>query len=177
MWPNGEVLCCDREFYVGTELAKARRNYVATEQFYVATELARVGRIYVVIKDFYVVTELATIESSAAHDKARNAKASTYDSVTPCCVPTEEAMRARQTRLGAHERDARATENSLSRQTWTVTKKKKKNPRDLWCHTKYNDQQLLFEFIRGIELKEINQIQDKINLLQNKQQQIKFLQK
>ena len=44
-------------------------------------------------------------------------------------------------------------------------------------HTKYNDQQLLFEFIRGIELKEINQIQDKINILQNKQQQIKFLQK
>ena len=44
-------------------------------------------------------------------------------------------------------------------------------------HAKYNVQQLLFEFIRGIELKEINQIQDKINILQNKQQQIKFLQK
>ena len=39
------------------ELAKARRNYVVTEQFYVAIELARVGRIYVTIEDFYVVTD------------------------------------------------------------------------------------------------------------------------
>ena len=38
------------------ELAKARRNYVATEQFYVVIELAKVGRIYVTIEDFYVVT-------------------------------------------------------------------------------------------------------------------------
>ena len=31
VWPNGKVLCCDREFYVRTEFAKARRNYVAIE--------------------------------------------------------------------------------------------------------------------------------------------------
>ena len=109
-------LCCDREFYVGIELAKARRNYVAIEQFYVATELAKVGRIYVVTKDFYVATELATTESSATHDKAGRAKASTHDSVTPCCVPTEEAMCARQTRLGAHDRPWASKKGTRARQ-------------------------------------------------------------
>ena len=44
-------------------------------------------------------------------------------------------------------------------------------------HTKHKDQQILFEFVKGIEIKEINQLQDKINLLQSKQQQVKFLQK
>ena len=43
--------------------------------------------------------------------------------------------------------------------------------------TTYKDQQILFEFVKGIELKEINQLQDKINLLQHKQQHVKFLQK
>ena len=31
--------------------------------------------------------------------------------------------------------------------------------------TKYNNQEILFEFIKGIEVKEINQVQDFINLL------------
>ena len=35
--------------------------------------------------------------------------------------------------------------------------------------TTYKDQQILFEFFKGIELKKINQIQDNINLLQHKQ--------
>ena len=62
VWPNGEVLCCDASlgrfsiateyFYVATEVAKARRNYVVREQFYVATELARVGRISFTIEGF-----------------------------------------------------------------------------------------------------------------------------
>ena len=43
--------------------------------------------------------------------------------------------------------------------------------------TKYNNQEILFEFIRGIEVKEINQIQDFISLLQQKQKQVKFLKK
>ena len=43
--------------------------------------------------------------------------------------------------------------------------------------TYYKNQPILFDFIKGVELKEINQIQDKINLLHNKQQQVKFLQK
>ena len=43
--------------------------------------------------------------------------------------------------------------------------------------TKYKDQEILFEFIRGIEVKEINQVQDFINLLQQKQKQVKFLKK
>ena len=43
--------------------------------------------------------------------------------------------------------------------------------------TKYNNQEILFEFIRGIEVKEINQVQDFINLLQQKQKQVKFLKK
>ena len=43
--------------------------------------------------------------------------------------------------------------------------------------TKYNNQEILFEFIRGIEVKEINQVQDFISLLQQKQKQVKFLKK
>ena len=42
---------------------------------------------------------------------------------------------------------------------------------------KYNNQEILFEFIKGIEVKEINQVQDFISLLQQKQKQVKFLQK
>ena len=41
--------------------------------------------------------------------------------------------------------------------------------------TKYNNQEILFEFIKGIKVKEINQVQDFINLLQQKQQHVKFL--
>ena len=90
-------------FSVATELAKARRNYVTTEQFYVAIELARVGRISISTKDFYVMIELAMTESFAAHDRVGRAKAGAHDSVAPCCVATEEAMRARQTRLGVRD--------------------------------------------------------------------------
>ena len=43
--------------------------------------------------------------------------------------------------------------------------------------TKYNNQEILFEFIRRIEVKEINQVQDFISLLQQKQKQVKFLKK
>ena len=43
--------------------------------------------------------------------------------------------------------------------------------------TKYNDQEILFEFIKGIEVKEINQVQDFIYLVQQKQKQVKFLKK
>ena len=43
--------------------------------------------------------------------------------------------------------------------------------------TKYNNQEILFEFIRGIEVKEINQVQDFISLLQQKQKHVKFLKK
>ena len=41
--------------------------------------------------------------------------------------------------------------------------------------TKHNNQEILFKFIKGIEVKEINQIQDFINLLRQKQQHVKFL--
>ena len=43
--------------------------------------------------------------------------------------------------------------------------------------TKYNNQEILFEFIKGIEVKEINQVQDFINLLKKTQQYAKFLKK
>ena len=42
---------------------------------------------------------------------------------------------------------------------------------------KFNNQEILFEFIRGIEVKEINQVQDFISLLKQKQKQVKFLKK
>ena len=61
-------------------------------KFYVAIELARVRRISVATEDFYVATYLATTESSAAHNKARRAKAGVHDSVASCCVSTEEAI-------------------------------------------------------------------------------------
>ena len=48
---------------------------------------------------------------------------------------------------------------------------------DQGLKTKYNNQEILFEFIRGIEVKEINQVEDFINLLQQKQKQVKFLKK
>ena len=63
VWPNGEVLCCNRKFYVATWLARLGRFSVMTEYFYVATELARVGRISVAIEDCYVTTKLATTET------------------------------------------------------------------------------------------------------------------
>ena len=43
--------------------------------------------------------------------------------------------------------------------------------------TKYNNQEIIFEFIKGIEVKEVNQVQDFISLLQQKQKQVKFLRK
>ena len=42
---------------------------------------------------------------------------------------------------------------------------------------KYNNQEILFEFIKGIKVKEINQVQDFINLFQQKQQHVNFLKK
>ena len=60
---------------VVTELAKVRRNYVATEQFYVMIEFARVGRNSVATEDFWVATELAAIKSFFAHDRVRCAEA------------------------------------------------------------------------------------------------------
>ena len=100
-------------FYVVTELAKARRNYVATEQFYVVIELARVGRISIMTEDFYVATELATIESPAAQDRVGCAKAGVHDSVVSCCVAIEEAMSARQTRPGVRNRPGQARTTSF----------------------------------------------------------------
>ena len=88
MTRQGRFFVAMEYFYVATELAKARRNYVKTKQFYVAIELARVERIY-------VATKLATRESSTAHDRAGHAKAGAHNSVVPCCVVTKEAMRAR----------------------------------------------------------------------------------
>ena len=43
--------------------------------------------------------------------------------------------------------------------------------------TKYNNQNILFEFIKGIEVKQINQVEDFTNLIQQKQQHVKFLKK
>ena len=43
--------------------------------------------------------------------------------------------------------------------------------------TKYNNQNILFEFIKGIEVKQINQVEDFINLIQQKQQHVKFFKK
>ena len=43
--------------------------------------------------------------------------------------------------------------------------------------TKYNNQEILFEFIKGIETKEINQVQGFINLIQQKHQHVKFIKK
>ena len=43
--------------------------------------------------------------------------------------------------------------------------------------TTYKNQQILFEFVKGIALKDINQLQDHIIPLQQKQQQVKFLRK
>ena len=40
--------------------------------------------------------------------------------------------------------------------------------------TNYKNQQILFEFIKGVEIKEINQLQDHINLLQQKHKQVKI---
>ena len=88
-------------FYVATELAKARRNYVAIEQFYVAIELARVGRIY-------VSTELPKTESPTAHDRAERVKAGTHESAAPCCVLIEELYHPRQRRSITHDRVGRA---------------------------------------------------------------------
>ena len=93
-----------------TELAKSRRNYVTIEQFYVAIELARVWRIYVGTEDFYDLIELATTESSIAHDRARR------------CVAIKEAMLARQTRSGAHDRDACTIEGKGSKELDVTTR-------------------------------------------------------
>ena len=64
-WLGQEFSVVTEYFDVAIELAKVRRNYVATRQFYVmtnhsvATKLARIGRIYVATEDFWVTTELA----------------------------------------------------------------------------------------------------------------------
>ena len=106
-------------------MAKSRRNYVTIEQFYVAIELARVGRISVLIEDFYAAIELATTESSTAHDRVGRGKVGAHDSVTPCCVATEEAMSEQQTRPGAHDRPWVCTIEVRSRYGNSVTIKGK----------------------------------------------------
>ena len=40
------------------------------------------------------MTELAMKESFATHDRVGRTKVGAHDSVAPCCVATEEAMRA-----------------------------------------------------------------------------------
>ena len=72
--------------------------------FYVVTKSARVGGIYVVTGDFFVATELTTTESSAAHDRAGRSKAGAHNNVAPCCVATEEAILARQTKPSTHDK-------------------------------------------------------------------------
>ena len=74
-------------FYVATELAKARRNYVTIE-------LARVRRISVATEDFYFATELAMTKSFVAHNRVGRVKAGTHDSAALRCVMTEEARHA-----------------------------------------------------------------------------------
>ena len=86
-----------------------------TEQFYVAIELARVGRISAAIEDFYVAIELVTTENSAAHDRAGLLKVGVQDNVALCCVATEAATRAQQTKPGASDRPSQAHTTGLGR--------------------------------------------------------------
>ena len=81
----------------------------------ITTELVGEGRISIAIGDFYVVTKLDTTESSTAHDRVGHEKAGAHDSVAPCCVTTEEARHARQTRLGVHGKPGQACTTSLGR--------------------------------------------------------------
>ena len=53
--------CCDRVFYVATQLARERRLLVMTEGFYVVTEFGQ-ARSFLSRRMFYVMTELATVE-------------------------------------------------------------------------------------------------------------------
>ena len=69
-----------------------------------AIELARAGRISIATEDFYVATELVTTEGFVPHDRAGRTKAGSHDIVPPCYVAIEEAMCARQTRPGAHDK-------------------------------------------------------------------------
>ena len=68
-----------------------------TECYYVATELAKSRRNY-------VATELAPKKSSVAHNRVGRTKAGAHDIMALCCVAIEEAMCVRQTRPGAHDK-------------------------------------------------------------------------
>ena len=72
------------------------------------TELAKVGRIS-------VATKLATTKSFVAHNRIRRVKVSAHDNVEQCCVTTEEAMHARQTRPGPRDILGQARTTSLGR--------------------------------------------------------------
>ena len=43
--------------------------------------------------------------------------------------------------------------------------------------TVYNQQEICFEFIRPLRIKELNTLENQVNLIQKKKQQIKFLSK
>ena len=98
------------------------------------------------IERIYVATELATTESSVVHDIAGCAKAGAYNNVVSGCVATEEAMHARQTKPGAHDRGARATGEFYRDREFSIAtgldsdKKKKTNKksRDFGCHRTTN---------------------------------------
>ena len=90
MWPNGEILFCDRAILCRDIVGQA-------------------GKIF-------VATELAMTENSAAHDKAGCAKASTHNSVVTCYVMTKEAMRVRQRRPCARNRLGQACATDQIRQ-------------------------------------------------------------
>ena len=67
-------------------------------------------------------------ESSSSHDKAGLAKADAHDSVATCCVETEEATRARQTKPSARYRPGHGcTTEVLTRQENFVTTKGRGN--------------------------------------------------
>ena len=77
----------------------------------------------------------------APHDRARLAKAGAHDSVAPCCVAIEEAMRARQTMPVGYDKGARVTGEFYHNREFSVEtdldsdKKKKKTPRVLGRHS------------------------------------------
>ena len=100
------------EISLATKLAKARRNYVATETICVATEFASVGKHSVMIEYFYVATKLAKVR--------RN-----YVATETICVATKlvgtknsathdrtgvQGLRVQRHALRAHSTEARATD-------------------------------------------------------------------
>ena len=77
VWPNGQVLCCDREILCCDIIDRLREFSIATEYFWVMTELTRQG---VFCRD-----RMFLCHERVGHDR-------------------EEAMHVRQNRPGAHDR-------------------------------------------------------------------------